>query len=54
MVPLTALLIPVAASAVIVFLASFVLHMLLEFWHDPTSITCRMKTASWTRCVPSP
>ena len=35
MVPLTALLIPIVASAVIVFLASFVLHMLLEFWHRP-------------------
>ena len=33
MVPLTTLLIPIFASAVLVFLASFVLHMLLEFWH---------------------
>ena len=35
MVPLTALLLPVLLSAVLVFLASFVLHMALEFWHRP-------------------
>lgn len=35
MVPLTALAIPIAVAAVVVFLASFVLHMLLEFWHRP-------------------
>lgn len=35
MVPLSALAIPIVLAAVIVFLASFVLHMLLEFWHRP-------------------
>jgi hypothetical protein len=35
MVPITALLLPILVSAVLVFLASFVLHMLLEFWHRP-------------------
>lgn len=33
MVPITALVMPILVSAVLVFLASFVLHMLLEFWH---------------------
>lgn len=35
MVPLTALAIPIVLAAVLVFLASSVLHMLLEFWHRP-------------------
>ena len=33
MVPITVLVMPILVSAVLVFLASFVLHMLLEFWH---------------------
>ena len=35
MVPITALVVPILVSAVLVFFASFVLHMLLEFWHRP-------------------
>jgi hypothetical protein len=33
MTPLTALVVPVVVSAVVVFFASFVLHMLIEAWH---------------------
>ena len=33
MVPLTALAIPIVLAAVIVFLASSALHMLISFWH---------------------
>lgn len=35
MVPIAALIVPILVSAVFVFLASFVLHTLLEFWHRP-------------------
>ncbi len=50
MVPLTALWLPIVLSAVIVFVASAIMHMVLT-----TAATTRnspMRTSLWPRCVP--
>jgi hypothetical protein len=44
MIPLTALWLPILLSAVIVFFASFIMHMVLAY-HKVITANCQMKTA---------
>jgi len=43
MIPLTALWLPILVSAVIVFFASFIMHMVLAY-HKSDYRKCQMKT----------
>ena len=50
MTGLSALWLPILVSAVLVFVASSLIHMASP-WHKSDYPKCRTKTRSWTRCV---
>ena len=53
MVPLTSLLLPIVLAAVLVFLVSSVIHMVLPY-HRSVSPQYPRRIAPWPPCVRSP
>ena len=53
MVSIASLWLPIVLAAVIVFIASSVIHM-LPLWHKSDYAQSRTRRTSWRRCGPSP
>jgi hypothetical protein len=52
MTPLSALWLPIVLSAVIVFVASSIMHMVLPYHHAAITRSCPTRTKSLPPCAP--